>query len=339
MKKIFVLFIVIIFANLTFAKTPIRNIKCETIHPIMCEYVYNDSLSHTLYGPYFLEYNCKNLKSLTIYKEDVYHFDGKNLYVQRFDDLDRLKGIVVLTKLDKATRNALSYLNLPKLTKNELRDIQAKYESQIKLTIEQDNAQFVHRHSQQYKDSVENAQIMIQRLLDLEEFRLRDSIRQAEKHKREVEKHYRDSIKLVREAQRNDSILSACRARNEYLTLFRKKIYVNSAGGVDVVLYYRNNSKKSIKYVWITVKFYNNVDDPITCDIKRTTTAQLEYTGPLESGESARGSWGHVFYNYSAEYIKITEIKIQYMDNSVVTLPSKFYRNDIRELYKLSDVK
>lgn len=327
-KKVLLIKIGVMLLASAYAKTPIRNLHCANIQPIVSEYHYKDSMAYTLKGPYFVVYNGDYWKYVNVYKEDIYHFDGKNMRIKCYDK-DDLIAIVVLSKLDRDSRDILSQLNLPKLSAAELIEYESIYEKQIQSYVKRANASFVYRHSQRYKDSIQAIEHDARIKELLAEYHKRDSLRKLKEFNEKVERRRRDSII----SHQNDSIRQVRYARKEYITLTKKMVTVNSAGGANVWLSYVNNSPKSIKYVWFSVTFYNNVDDLVLCEIQNTSTRTLKETGPIIVGGKGGGEWEAAIYNNSTEYIKIKSIKIQYMDNTIVTMPSTFYQNNVREIW------
>lgn len=133
---------------------------------------------------------------------------------------------------------------------------------------------------------------------------------------------------------------------------------VDSFGGIEIEIIWQNTSNKTIKYITFSVIPYNAVGDVVSCDISDKTTANCKVTGPIEKStlenaevaykiptENTRGYyslgfqtdygypegfdlnkfgnidiWGPVWYNNSIETIKITGIKIEYMDGSIIEL-------------------
>lgn len=80
---------------------------------------------------------------------------------------------------------------------------------------------------------------------------------------------------------------------------------INSVGGVDVLIRWKNNSSKDIKYITFTVEPYNAVGDRVASSIGNKTTAYLEVTGPISpfNGYDFK-DWQHPdwwgFYNKSS---------------------------------------
>lgn len=101
------------------------------------------------------------------------------------------------------------------------------------------------------------------------------------------------------------------------LFIGNRSVEVNSAGGADVWLMFRNISGKTIKYLHFTVQIYNAVGDVVYGSISGNSTRRLNYTGPLQTDRTDNAYWDAVLYNYSTACIKITRVKITFMDGSV----------------------
>ncbi|MBO5677012.1 MAG: hypothetical protein J6S02_02570 [Bacteroidaceae bacterium] len=102
----------------------------------------------------------------------------------------------------------------------------------------------------------------------------------------------------------------------------------NSAGGCDCTVYYTNKSAKTIKYLYWSGDFYNAVNDLVSCEIRRSYSFTGKDTGPVERDKTGGGTWDCVIYDWSASYIKLTDIHIVYMDGSTVLIGAA----DIRRL-------
>jgi hypothetical protein len=94
-----------------------------------------------------------------------------------------------------------------------------------------------------------------------------------------------------------------------------------SGTGYDFALI--NTGKKTIKYIWITVKGINPVNDVVS-------SKTLKCIGPLEPNHEGSYSFDYVWYTDVVETCKISLIKIQYMDGSIKQLANA-------ESLKLSD--
>lgn len=107
----------------------------------------------------------------------------------------------------------------------------------------------------------------------------------------------------------------------------------NSVGGHDAHFTYINKSNKTIKYLYWTGRFYNDVDDIVYCNIRDYSSFTGKDTGPVAPGETGGGVWDCVIYNWSASYIKFSDISITYTDGSTFTIGA----GDISKLLKSPD--
>jgi len=90
----------------------------------------------------------------------------------------------------------------------------------------------------------------------------------------------------------------------------------NSAGGVDVYFYYKNVSKKTIKYLYWSGYVENAVGDYVKCEIRDTYERGGKDTGPIKPGRTGGGYWECMWYNSSAKKLVLTNISIEYMDGT-----------------------
>lgn len=91
---------------------------------------------------------------------------------------------------------------------------------------------------------------------------------------------------------------------------------MDSAGGLEPTIFIANNSDKKIKYIYLTVSFYNSVGDKLRNDIGWYSDAKLKITGYIKPWESTWYEWDPVFYEYSASKMKIETMQIVYSDGS-----------------------
>ncbi len=109
---------------------------------------------------------------------------------------------------------------------------------------------------------------------------------------------------------------------------------INSAGGVDMEIQWKNTSNKTIKYIYFDAKPYNAVGDIVPCEIRGYKLFTGYCTGPFEpeytswwyyDGTYYGGShWSNCWYNNSVKTISITEIRIIYTDNTKETIAGNF---------------
>ncbi|WP_185246677.1 energy transducer TonB [Chryseobacterium bernardetii] len=95
-----------------------------------------------------------------------------------------------------------------------------------------------------------------------------------------------------------------------------------SSTGASFTVY--NSSKKTIKYIWFTVAGENAVGDLVGSGGKYYKT--LKGIGPTKSQEFGQWSFDYVWYNDLVEYLKLSTIKIQYMDGTFKTVK---YNNNL----------
>lgn len=80
-----------------------------------------------------------------------------------------------------------------------------------------------------------------------------------------------------------------------------------------------NPSKKTIKYIWFTVAGENAVEDLVKLPGGNYYTT-LKGIGPIESYGFGSWEFEHVWFTDIIEYLRISTVKIQYMDGSVRTV-------------------
>ena len=131
----------------------------------------------------------------------------------------------------------------------------------------------------------------------------------------------------------------------ELVKIYGTWIDVDSADGVSMYITWENNSEKEIKYITFDAELYNRVNDPLACNIRNYTTAELKQTGPFPQGKGnyicffrdvvfkgiqvsvddesndIRNGWCEIFwenvwYNSTAHYAKIVGVSIEYMDGT-----------------------
>lgn len=88
-------------------------------------------------------------------------------------------------------------------------------------------------------------------------------------------------------------------------------------GGVDVKIQILNPVKKKVKYAWFTLAAYNAVGDRTGDRIHGLKPITLKGVGPVEQWEGGGWEFEHVWYNGTIDCVRITQIKIQYMDGSI----------------------
>ena len=111
---------------------------------------------------------------------------------------------------------------------------------------------------------------------------------------------------------------------------------IDNADGVSFAIQLQYLKKaKTIKYLYITVVPYNAVGDPVTCNIRDHSTFTGKVTGPIKASASNRSyEWGQAWYNNTIRCIKLTKVKVEYMDGTSYTYETELpkilgsYKND-----------
>lgn len=109
---------------------------------------------------------------------------------------------------------------------------------------------------------------------------------------------------------------------------------VNSVGGVSMEIGWENTSSKTIKYIHFYVRPYNAVGDIVYCEIRDHADFRAWATGPFAPGYKAYTVyssgivsgmyWENCWYNNTIKYIELYQIRIEYMDESEVTIGEDF---------------
>ncbi|PHS23649.1 MAG: hypothetical protein COA83_09500 [Methylophaga sp.] len=96
----------------------------------------------------------------------------------------------------------------------------------------------------------------------------------------------------------------------------------NSAGGVDLSFQVANATNRDFKYIELTVTPFNRVGDVISSEINGRSTITVKGIGPMKptvkygSFDGHYFSFDNVWYNGTINCVKLSEVKITYMDNS-----------------------
>ena len=108
------------------------------------------------------------------------------------------------------------------------------------------------------------------------------------------------------------------------LKLTKANCKINSVGGIEMYMSFRNgSSSKTIKYINMTVQYYNKVGDIIANEINGEKSITYQLVGPIGPGQTSEERYWLYFYNssFSGNW-KITRVVIDYMDGSRLTLDS-----------------
>ncbi len=85
---------------------------------------------------------------------------------------------------------------------------------------------------------------------------------------------------------------------------------------VDVFHAFYNAGEKEIKYITFTYVPYNSVKDAVACTVSGEIEKSGKLTGPIPPKHKSFVKWENMWFNPTIESAVLTEIRIQYMDNS-----------------------
>lgn len=111
---------------------------------------------------------------------------------------------------------------------------------------------------------------------------------------------------------------------------YRKNEY-SDAVSVDVSFY--NTGRKVIKYIWFTFIGINPVGDRVIDKYTGSANKTLKGVGPVEPDDVGAYSFDDVWYSKLIKDIKVTNIKIQYMDGAIKTVKPNKDNMLSREIY------
>lgn len=100
------------------------------------------------------------------------------------------------------------------------------------------------------------------------------------------------------------------------LIIYDQVTELNSVGGFSWAPDICNNSSKTIKYIYFKVHVKNRVNDTAYCTIRKTSSFDLKFTGPLGAGESKGVKWKNILYNNAADRLVVDSVTVEYMDGS-----------------------
>lgn len=90
---------------------------------------------------------------------------------------------------------------------------------------------------------------------------------------------------------------------------------VTDGTGFEIRLF--NPTKKTIKYVNISMYGINPVGDKVLVDFKNTFINKVKCVGPIKPFEGAEYKWEYIWLNDLVETVKLISLNIQYMDGSI----------------------
>lgn len=101
------------------------------------------------------------------------------------------------------------------------------------------------------------------------------------------------------------------------VTLLDWETYRSSeyAEGTSVKFKIYNPTKKTIKYVTLTLVGLNPVKDPVK-NLRGQTNVSMRGVGPIEAGKFGAWEFDHVWHTNLVEYSRPVSMKIEYMDGT-----------------------
>lgn len=117
------------------------------------------------------------------------------------------------------------------------------------------------------------------------------------------------------EMEKAKKLFDKCKINGIAITdyrLFDESEYTNGTG---YRISFFNTAKKTIKYVWLTLSGYNPVKDLVS-------SKTVQCVGPIEPDANGEYSFNYVWKTDLVETVKLTNIKIQYMDGTFKTAPA-----------------
>jgi hypothetical protein len=129
---------------------------------------------------------------------------------------------------------------------------------------------------------------------------------------------------LIKELQQRD--IKIAKDKGQMILINGILVYgINSADGVKFRIecgYF--DKSKDIKYLYFTVLPYNSVGDVQSCDIGGHSYFEGKVTGPISaSDEINEYYWDCAWYNNTISCLKITKVKVVYMDGSSYTFANE----------------
>jgi hypothetical protein len=103
------------------------------------------------------------------------------------------------------------------------------------------------------------------------------------------------------------------------------RIYQNSVGLLEISLEIKNLNRKTLKYMWIEVDAYNRVDDKLSANVGGSN---CKITGPIGFGKTHSSGGCTSYYNSSVSKVKVRIAKVEYMDGTIIDIPSDYFTFD-----------
>lgn len=104
---------------------------------------------------------------------------------------------------------------------------------------------------------------------------------------------------------------------------------VDSAGGVEPYIYVVNAKKtETLKYLTLTVRFFNAVGDVVSSEIGGYRSFSIEFTGPLKNQDGPQKAvWEPVAYANTADCMHVDSVKVTFMSGKSEKFSGKNLHN------------
>lgn len=153
-----------------------------------------------------------------------------------------------------------------------------------------------------------------------------DYYSQIEKMSLHSSENFKRNAQLSANKEYNNKIFSLKQQINSYkpkgLVILDWYKYDESeyTNGTNLTFNVYNPTNKIIKYIWVSVIGYNPVNDIVVDRIKKKSAITVKAVGPIKPKESANYDFDYVWYSDLIETVKISQIKVLYMDGSEITI-------------------
>jgi len=160
------------------------------------------------------------------------------------------------------------------------------------------------------KDLPPEARLEIIRKVSTREAFISDSIDRSNQMKlesinRQIDSGKRDIIKGLVTLAKRDKIL-----------IVRYSYPLNTLDYPGFIVRFINGADKPIKYATFKIIAFNPVNDPVG-------TKEVKCIGPIAPLDNKEYHFDYVFFSKVTDHYSIPTVKIQYMDNSIITIPGE----------------
>lgn len=138
----------------------------------------------------------------------------------------------------------------------------------------------------------------------------------------------KDSLELVRQIKEQkkqadslgqivDKMFAELRIKNLIIYEWSWSYESEYSLAADFSIRFINPFRKKIKYLWITLRAYNPVDDPIRDGVSGKLEKTVQAIGPIEYEGEGSYEFENVWYSRVIGWMKISRLKVQFFDGSI----------------------